>query len=61
MEGMNYSHATTSSQLGYKYLSIVADAREKYHAALKDGSHLTEGKTNPGILELTKLRQATTP
>ncbi len=61
MEGMNYSQATTSGQIGDKYLSIVADAREKYHAALKDGSHLTEGKTNPGILELTKLRQATTP
>jgi hypothetical protein len=61
MEGMNYSHASTSNQVSGKYLSIVADAREKYHAALQDGSHLANGKTNVGILELTKLRQAPTP
>ncbi len=57
VEGVNYSHVTTSGNIKDKWLSIVADAREKYHTALKDGSHLKNSTTAPGILELTKLRQ----
>ncbi|MBE8716554.1 hypothetical protein C4F51_05050 [Cellvibrio sp. KB43] len=56
MEGMNFSHATTSSHVHDKFLTIMADAREQYHAALKDGSHLANGNTHPGILELTRMR-----
>lgn len=58
LEGMNYSHASTSGQIHNKFLTIMGDAREKYHAALKDGTHLTNGTTDPGILELTKIRQS---
>lgn len=57
VEGMNYSNATTSGKIHDKYLSIVADAREKYQAAVKDGSHLANTNTDPGIMELTKIRQ----
>lgn len=57
MDGMNYSHASVSGQTHSKYLSIMAGAREKYHVALKDGTHFANGTTDPGILELTKIRQ----
>lgn len=57
-EGMNYSHATTSGNINNKWLSIVADANEKYQAAVKDGSHLANSNTDPGILELTRIRQS---
>lgn len=60
MEGMNFSHASTSSHVHDKFLTIMADGREKYHAALKDGSHLENGNTDSGILELTKMRELQT-
>jgi hypothetical protein len=58
MEETNYSNVSGSSQLNSKYLSIMQGANEKYHAALKDGSHLKSGTTDPGILELTRMRQS---
>ena len=60
VEGMNYSHATTSGKINDKYLSIIAGARDKYQAAVKDGSHLANSNTDPGIMELTKIRQMAT-
>lgn len=56
-EGFNYSHATTSGQIHNKWLTIVANANEKYQAAVKDGSHLENSNTERGILTLTKIRQ----
>ena len=59
MEGMDYSHVETRSHLYGKWVAIVAQANEKYHAALKDGSHLENAyKDTPGLLELTKIREA---
>lgn len=57
MEGMNFSHATTSSHVHDKFLKIMSDANDKYHAALKDGSQQENGNTDPGILELTKMHE----
>lgn len=57
MEGMNYSNATQNPQVNHKYFDIIAAAREKYHAALKDGTHLSNYNIDPGILELTQLRK----
>lgn len=57
MEGMNYSNATESTQVNYKFTSIIADAREKYHAAIKNGTHLSNYDIDPGIIELTNLRK----
>lgn len=57
MEGMNYSNATKNTQINHKYLDLIASAREKYHAAIKDGTHLSNYDIDPGILELTQLRK----
>lgn len=57
MEGMSYSKATESSQVNYKFTSLIADAREKYNAAIKNGTHLSNYDIDPGIIELTNLRK----
>ncbi len=57
MEGVNYSKLDNNGHLGSKFLGIVADAREKYHAALKDGTHFSNYDIDPGVLELTELRK----
>lgn len=59
MEGMNYSNTESSPHLYSKWVGIVAQANEKYHVALEDGSHLEHAyKDTPGLLALTKLRAA---
>ncbi len=58
MEGTNYSNVSTGNDLYNKYVEIVAAANVKYHAALEDGSHFTDGRTDPGILEATRIRES---
>lgn len=58
MEGMNYSKATESGQVDYKFTALIAEAREKYHEAIKDGTHLSNYDIDPGIIELTNLRKS---
>lgn len=58
LDGTNYSTVTKGDGLGQKYLEIMANAREKYHAALKDGTHLSNYDIDPGLLELTRLRES---
>ncbi len=55
LEGMNYSSASTGSHIHGRYLTIIAESNERYHAALHDGTHL-KNSTDPGILELTRIR-----
>lgn len=57
-EGINYSKATNITGLNDKYLSLIADARAKYTEAVKDGTHLSNYDIDPGILELTRMREA---
>lgn len=59
MEGMDYSNTESTSHLYNKWVGSVAQANEKYQSALKDGSHLEYAyKDTPGLLELTKMREA---
>lgn len=58
LEGTNYSTVTSGDNLNEKYLSVIADAREKYTAAVKDGAYLSYYDIEPGLLELTRLREA---
>jgi hypothetical protein len=57
LDGTNYSSAESNSNLNEKYLSIIADARGKYNAAVKDGTLLSYYDIDKGLLELTKLRE----
>jgi hypothetical protein len=57
MEGMNYSDATKSGHVNYKFTSIIADARMKYHETIRNGTHLSNYDIDPGIIELTNLRK----
>jgi len=58
LDGTNYSSVTKGDGLGQKYLEIIAGAREKYNAAVKDGTHLSNYDIDPGLLELTRLRES---
>lgn len=57
MNGMDYSNTEETSHLYRKWVDIVSKANESYSEALKDGSHLENALEDPGILELTKIRQ----
>jgi|GEM_PF-1225299 len=58
LEGTNYSNVSSSNNLYDKYVEIVASARIKYQAALEDGSHFANSRTDPGIQEATKIRES---
>lgn len=57
LEGTNYSNVTTTNNLYDKYVDIAAQAAVKYNAALEDGTHFTQSRTDPGILEVTRMRE----
>ena len=56
-ESINILYTTSQNILNEKYLSIIADARGKYNAAVKDGTLLSYYDIDKGLLELTKLRE----
>ena len=58
LDGTNYSTVTKGDGLGQKYLEIIANANKKYNAAVKDGTHLSNYDIDPGLLELTRLRES---
>ena len=58
MEGSNYSNVSKGNGLYEKYVEIVASANIKYQAALQDGSHFLNNRTDPGILEATRIRDS---
>lgn len=58
MEGMNYANATKGSHINNQYNTIFSEAREKYHEAIKNGTHLSNYDIDPGIIELTNLRKS---
>jgi hypothetical protein len=56
LEGTNYSNVSSSNNLYDKYVELAAFARIKYQAALDDGSHFANSRTDPGIQEATRIR-----
>ncbi|HEY6528713.1 MAG TPA: hypothetical protein VIZ65_08460 [Cellvibrionaceae bacterium] len=58
MEGTNYSTVSQENGLYSRYVEIVAAANIKYQAALEDGSHYYNNNTDPGILEITRIRES---